>query len=313
MFVAKDINGNRIDIDSVNNEVDYYCPICDSKLIAKTKGKIRVPHFAHENGSECDSWHYDMSEWHREWQKCFPVDNREVVVENNGTKHRADVLINNTVVEFQHSKISREEFNTRNIFYKYSGYNVIWLFDLQEYFEDERISVSYDLDYKYFWKWAPHTFDNFWPKKQQDRIKVFFQLSEVDENNYGIEYLVWRSPDNKCFFTEENVAYNDKEFIELILEREHEKLEIKNDLEEETWITGKERVLLDIIKNSSSKVIIVKNTKTNIRFKIGISNLRGRNIYGSVWGYLGIGNGFETNKREIFGADKKEWIVEWEV
>lgn len=70
-----------------------------------------------------------MSDWHFGWQSKFPIENREVVVEKDGVVHRADILIKNTVIEFQHSPISGEEFEERNSFYKNCGYHVVWLFD----------------------------------------------------------------------------------------------------------------------------------------------------------------------------------------
>jgi competence CoiA-like predicted nuclease len=63
---------------------------------------------------------YDMTEWHKNWQKAFPIECNEVYLENNGEVHRADVLIEKrkVVIEFQHSPMSGEEFEKRNAFYK---------------------------------------------------------------------------------------------------------------------------------------------------------------------------------------------------
>lgn len=70
-----------------------------------------------------------MSEWHLSWQRRFPEEYREVVIEKNGIKHRADICINNTVIEFQHSPITGEEIAKRNNFYLYCGYQIVWVFD----------------------------------------------------------------------------------------------------------------------------------------------------------------------------------------
>ena len=59
-----------------------------------------------------------MSDWHYDWQNQFPVDNQEIVFTKDNKIHRADVFINNTVIEFQHSPITEAEFNDRNNFYK---------------------------------------------------------------------------------------------------------------------------------------------------------------------------------------------------
>ena len=92
----------------------------------------------HKKGTQClDGWSHDMSEWHRAWQEKFPEECREVVVEKNGVKHRADVLINNTVIEFQHSPITNEEILERNNFYLSCGYPVVWVFDATDKIKNE--------------------------------------------------------------------------------------------------------------------------------------------------------------------------------
>lgn len=48
------------------------------------------------------------------------------------TKHRADVLVDRTVIEFQHSIMPVKAFDDRNNFYFNLGYKVIWLFDLSD-------------------------------------------------------------------------------------------------------------------------------------------------------------------------------------
>ena len=59
--------------------------------------------------------------------------------EKDEKKHRADVLINGYVIEFQHSPISRDEIKERNEFYTNCGYKVIWVFDA-----NDKIKNSFD-------------------------------------------------------------------------------------------------------------------------------------------------------------------------
>ena len=134
MFIALDKDKNRIAIEDAVSDVSYLCPVCGNPVIVKAANSSNVrTHFAHKRNSLClDDWHHDMSEWHLEWQSKFPIENREVVVENSGATHRADILINGTVIEFQHSPISAEEFDARNSFYKGCGYRVVWLFDVTD-------------------------------------------------------------------------------------------------------------------------------------------------------------------------------------
>ena len=114
VFIAKDKEGNNITIEEAVRSGEYFCPICGGAVIVKAKSSEAVKeHFAHKNKAECDSWNYDMSDWHRAGQNSFPKECQEVVVQKDGIKHRADVLINNTVIEFQHSPISGDEIYAR--------------------------------------------------------------------------------------------------------------------------------------------------------------------------------------------------------
>lgn len=138
MFVANDQEGMRITIEDAVQGGAYFCPVCGGALIVKAKESEAVKeHFAHKSRRLCDSWNYDMSEWHRTWQRFFPEECQEVVVQNGEEKHRADVLINNTVIEFQHSPISAEEIADRNRFYISCGYNVVWVFDAEGKIKNE--------------------------------------------------------------------------------------------------------------------------------------------------------------------------------
>lgn len=133
MFIAKDENGNLVEIDEVRPNKKYFCPCCGAELVVK-RGDIRVHHFSHRSLSDCDSFYEPMTKWHLDWQRRFPKQCREVVVRNNGEIHRADVLLRNLklVIEFQHSPISTTEILKRNRFYKEAGYKIIWIFDKQE-------------------------------------------------------------------------------------------------------------------------------------------------------------------------------------
>ena len=143
MFIALNANNEKVSIENADKICEYFCPVCNEKLSIKATNSLSVrPHFAHKKGTECiDTWRHDMSEWHYNWQCLFPEEFREVVVEKDGIKHRADVLINGCVIEFQHSPINATEIMERNIFYLNCGYNVIWVFDA-----NGKIKNSFDKD-----------------------------------------------------------------------------------------------------------------------------------------------------------------------
>lgn len=133
MFIAIDKDNNRVEIENADKTEEYFCPVCGERLRIRAKESIAVKtHFAHKTNSQCvDDWNHDMSEWHLNWQRKFPTECREVVIENNGIKHRADICIGNTIIEFQHSPLSLEEFGKRNEFYTSCGYKVVWVFDAE--------------------------------------------------------------------------------------------------------------------------------------------------------------------------------------
>lgn len=131
MRIAHDVSGNRVDASKALHKTVYTCPVCGESVILKAvDSKAMRPHFSHRAKSLCDEWKSDMSEWHYSWQEKFPVECREVILEKDGVKHRADVLIKDRVIEFQHSPISAEEFNARNEFYLGCGKKLIWIFDM---------------------------------------------------------------------------------------------------------------------------------------------------------------------------------------
>ena len=76
MYIALNSKKQRIHISDALEGDKYYCPVCDEEVI-KRKGTINAHHFAHKNNSQClekDGWHYDMSDWHYDWQNQFPVE-----------------------------------------------------------------------------------------------------------------------------------------------------------------------------------------------------------------------------------------------
>lgn len=65
-----------------------------------------------------------MTAWHKSWQDEFPIECREVKV----GEHRADVLVDDFVIEFQHSSLPGPEIKAREQAYK----NLIWIIDVTE-------------------------------------------------------------------------------------------------------------------------------------------------------------------------------------
>jgi len=179
MLFAIDYNDNRVHINDTHSNQEYYCPYCGAPLITR-KGSERQHHFAHKQHHLCsDSWarNYDVSPWHNEWQSLFPKENQEVKLSLGDTKHRADVMIDRTVIEFQHSIMSVTAFDNRNNFYFNLGYKVIWLFDLSDLWESNQLSYrEIENELIFNWKNPKKAFNSYDIKS--GCIDLFFQLGD---------------------------------------------------------------------------------------------------------------------------------------
>ncbi len=134
MLVAIDKDKNRIFACDGKPDKDCFCPVCAEPLSYRA-GSYNIPHFAHKAKSVC-TYGKDLdnkSPWHRHMQELFPREMQEVVFidENTGEKHIADIFIQetNTIIEFQHSPITKEEFQRRTMFHILAGRRIVWVFD----------------------------------------------------------------------------------------------------------------------------------------------------------------------------------------
>lgn len=180
MLFANDYNDNRVHIDETHSNQEYYCPFCGAPLVTK-KGEIRQHHFAHKQNHLCsDSWErshsYDVSPWHNEWQSLFPKENQEVKLSLGDTRHRADVMIDHTVIEFQHSIMPVQAFDDRNNFYFNLGNKVIWLFDLSDLLDNQLFYKEINEGLEFLWRNPKKAFNNY--DIQSGCIDLFFQLKE---------------------------------------------------------------------------------------------------------------------------------------
>lgn len=193
MQIAFDREGNRISADKADKRSAYHCPLCGSSLILR-QGDLNIPHFAHKSNECTDGWDYDMSEWHYSMQNRFPSEQREVVVEYMGKKHRADVLDGRQIIEFQHSPISIEEIEERNSFYSSAGYSVAWVFDVREQYASGAIySVEHDSGLMFGWNNPKRCLQILPPPKECSKLLVIY-LYWVDEDGVEcFERVIWSS------------------------------------------------------------------------------------------------------------------------
>lgn len=183
MFFALTEDGKRIHIHNTHVKDTYYCPDCGEELIVR-KGEKNRPHFAHKRRSNCIySTDTDaMSVWHTNWQSRFPQDCQEILLKNDQNQRCiADVFLEKTktVIEFQHSNITTDQFDKRNKFYTSLGYHVVWLFDFSSQYNSRAIDESYNDEDKYIWRRPKTTFNNF---KLNQGVELFFQFENLPED-----------------------------------------------------------------------------------------------------------------------------------
>lgn len=103
------------------------CPICHMEVIPKC-GEIKTWHWAHKSLKDCDRWSEPESEWHLGWKKFAGLENSEIVIRKDGGIHRADLKIDDLVIELQHSNLAPKDVREREEFYG----NMIWVVDGDE-------------------------------------------------------------------------------------------------------------------------------------------------------------------------------------
>lgn len=225
MLKAIDKYDNFVTIDEADETQTYYCPICEQELIQK-RGEIREHHFSHigprgtnvRNYVPCsDNWNYDKTDWHIQWQKRFPSECYEKVLSKGDEKHIADIFINNIVVEFQHSSISLEEFRKRNKFYFSLGYKVIWVFDLIDECESDRIKREDYPENCYRWTYVKKLFKGI--DLEKEGVMILFQVSNEDQEGISVLEKITRSYNEfKTFYTELDNPLSIPEFVKRVKE-----------------------------------------------------------------------------------------------
>ena len=179
MYIALNDEQKRISINDAVQGNTFFCPVCLEKMFIKA-GSERARHFSHYPKCECnDSWNgqYDMSDWHFEWQNQFPSENQEVVVEYDDERHRADVLTDRTVVEFQQKPLSAGKFNNRNVFFHNIGYKTVWLYDMcEEYKNGHIIDLKND---RFSWDKPQQKYPKY--SLRLGQTELFFQIGDEGE------------------------------------------------------------------------------------------------------------------------------------
>ena len=315
MLIAYDKNKERVSIRNASSIEKYYCPLCMEELVQK-KGTIRCHHFAHKAGSACSEFkYYDTSEWHLNWQNKFPVESQEVIkMDENGKKHIADILIGNTVVEFQHSNLPYEAFNDRNKFYSDLEYKVIWVFDGNAIFNSGYSGGSIyfrtplkclkELDtipkYLNIFVEGTMSYNLF-----EEEGKFLYHIGGIDQET-GIYFNGKCTPDE---FYEKVI--NNKEFVfdDVNSFTENEKSS------ENLWL--KPDTLVNLFeRHEKTEKIVAYNMKIEKDVLLDKSNYQrmkdGKTAYGKLRNHMKYGK-FYGNKVKLFYPDDDQWFLQWHI
>lgn len=201
MYFALDNEGIRTGIEQATDR-EYYCPVCN-QLVIKKKGHVNAWHYAHKTTIECDKW-YQVNEWKQAWQRMFREQFREVIVSNEGEKHRADIKIGKLVVQFEKGTIQGNEFDNRNIFFMGNNNHLVWVFDVKDKDITERTWAK-GITVSYVWKWA-YKFNNL--DVYGSRFDLFLQI----EDDLLVK-VIWNKQGFKYFG---GYKYSQKQFMEYL-------------------------------------------------------------------------------------------------
>lgn len=202
MFFALNINRERVYIDDVKDNERYYCPVCKQPVLVK---KEETPHFAHYQCRQygcSDRWGYDVSLWNKRVNNCFSFNEQEKIIEFDNIEHRANVIIDKTVINFINGSLTDKEFYARTSFFINAGYRVVWVFNITTSLKNNNIILSKkDKDtYTYLWRFPMPCIPYFpKPQYQSKNVAVCFYIEGLssgrDNSNIEVFPILWSSKD----------------------------------------------------------------------------------------------------------------------
>jgi len=264
---------NKLHISEYKKEIHYNkvkCIGCDNIIRAK-KGMINIHHWAHESKVEC-IFRRDKdckTEWHMKWQNIVKNDYLEKIIIKNNKKHIADIMNeNNIVIEIQHSILSNDEINERELFYN----NMIWILDgtdnivktdAESYICIKSNEMFITTNMYYIVKFTK----KFWCQiKQKKYIDTGYYLYEI-VNHIGNNYYICKMVKYEDFldlYYKNILIYSIKDTIDILIsynEKELEPLTIK-------------KVPGGIFNEVSTKREVIYCEKTNSFNGIGTYDIR---------------------------------------
>ena len=121
------INNIPIDIININNDDNITCE--HNHTLILINGTKRKKHLRHKYKNDTEMG-YKMTKWHYEWQHNFNDIEIEFKNKKQRKNRRCDILLNDYVIEIQHSPQCKKEVDDRYHDYKtINNKNMIWILD----------------------------------------------------------------------------------------------------------------------------------------------------------------------------------------
>lgn len=198
-----------------SKEQNLICPMCGEKVIYKDCDDItRISHFAHKSVKDCEGWTKPMTQYHIDFQNKFDRSNQEIIVIEDVVKHRADIKINDTIIEIQATKITNKNILKRNTFYSKNN-RLIWVIYVKEPYDKGNIGTYSDHIY---WKYRWNTIFNYamenvelylhFEKTDSQGDDMLFYVSKKRNPNDVIQYQAYRKRIYGYFITMEYFVNN---------------------------------------------------------------------------------------------------------
>jgi competence protein CoiA len=165
--------------------VTGYCPSCGEKLLPKC-GDIITHHWAHQSGTDCDSWSEPESEWHLAWKELAGAEHCEIKMDN----HRADIVgRNGVVIELQHSSLSWDDVSEREEFYG----EMVWVIDAEEFWDRIEIKQGQVVHPFVFHRPRKWLYAITRPMFLDYGYNNLFQIISLEETEYEYTRTVWQN------------------------------------------------------------------------------------------------------------------------
>lgn len=147
--VLKYVDDKKLTQEVKQNEKYLVCEYKNELILSTSIKKKKF--FKHKH---CE--HTNVGDWHLTWQSYF--DKTEVDIGSG----RADAIIKNIVLEFQHSRITKSEITSRTNNYTDHKKQVLWIIDASQNVVVEKISYNNNLVYNIiFDKKSKWMYENF--------------------------------------------------------------------------------------------------------------------------------------------------------